>query len=389
LMFDSSKGAFRAGTVSSTQWDDSNRGASSTAFGFNNTASGSSSSVGGGTSNDTLSANAHVGGGDTNVAGIDELTGVSSVVAGGSHNKAIGDYSTIGGGTTNKAEGDYAVSVGGATNIAYGDYSHIGGGLSNSVGSPIYDGAYSHVGGGESNKALGDHSSLAGGQFNVTLGNYSTVSGGQSNSTGDLGHYAAVCGGQSNEAYGKHSVVVGGHLNVAAGNFSFAAGDTAKAMSDNSFVWGCGDVPTTSFNSKTFTASASGGTRFYSDVKNNIGVELATNGNSWSAVSDINMKENLIVLDPVAVLHKLDDLPIYQYNYVGTPAGMVNRGPVAQDWHAAFPSPEKDPLRIDTTDPIGVALAAVKGLSQLVRDQYEQLRLQSDRITVLETHNSN
>ena len=359
MMFDMSKSAFRAGVVSSTQWDDSNRGIFSTAFGSNNTASGSSSSIGGGTSNVTRSANAHVGGGDNNVAGIDESTGVSSVIAGGSTNEAGGDYSTV------------------------------GGGMSNVAGNLTDGGAYTHVGGGEKNKAIGHHSSIAGGKSNLTYGMYSTVSGGYSNMTADLGHYAAICGGEKNRAMGEYSLVAGGQQNHADGKFSFAAGRYAMATSDNSFVWSCGDAKTKSAGDKTFTASASGGTIFYSDVKNTLGVVLSANSSSWSAVSDINMKENLIVLDPIAVLHKLDDLPIYQYNYIGTPAGMVNRGPVAQDWHAAFPSPEKDPLRIDTMDPIGVALAAIKGLSQQVRDQYDQLRLQSDRITALESHHSN
>jgi hypothetical protein len=54
------------------------------------------------------------------------------------------------------------------------------------------------------------------------------------------------------------------------------------------------------------------------------------------------------------------------YNFKGQPAGDMYRGPVAQDWHELFPS-EKDPLRIDTVDPAGVAFAAIKGLYSLAK----------------------
>ena len=45
---------------------------------------------------------------------------------------------------------------------------------------------------------------------------------------------------------------------------------------------------------------------------------------------------------------------------------------MAQDWHQAFPS-EKDPLKIDTMDLDGVALAAIKGLQAIIKEQAERL----------------
>jgi len=51
LLFDTSKGAFRAGRVIGTQWDDASRGSESAAFGFNCTASGAQSLAGGSNTN--------------------------------------------------------------------------------------------------------------------------------------------------------------------------------------------------------------------------------------------------------------------------------------------------------------------------------------------------
>ena len=66
-------------------------------------------------------------------------------------------------------------------------------------------------------------------------------------------------------------------------------------------------------------------------------------------------------------LEKIENMPIYQYNYKETYEGLLCRGPVSQDWHKAFPS-EKNPLMIDTMDLDGITLSAVKGLTQLVRE---------------------
>ena len=66
-------------------------------------------------------------------------------------------------------------------------------------------------------------------------------------------------------------------------------------------------------------------------------------------------------------LDKVDQLPIYQFNMKGVDPGMLCRGPMAQDWHALFPS-SKNPLTIDTQDLDGITLSALKGLLHRVKE---------------------
>lgn len=75
MLWHAGKGAFRAGRVMGTQWDDVNTGSFSFATGSNNTASGDASAV---------------VGGDTNTA-----SGVDSTILGGTSNTASGDYVSI------------------------------------------------------------------------------------------------------------------------------------------------------------------------------------------------------------------------------------------------------------------------------------------------------
>ena len=99
MFFDKGKGAFRAGTVTSTQWDAVNVGDYSAAMGVNTTASGTSSFAMG----SSITAS-----GDYSFA-----MGVNAT--------ASGDYSVAMGGNTT-ASGNWSVAMGGTT-IASGDYS--------------------------------------------------------------------------------------------------------------------------------------------------------------------------------------------------------------------------------------------------------------------------
>jgi hypothetical protein len=107
-----------------------------------------------------------------------------------------------------------------------------------------------------------------------------------------------------------------------------------------------------------------------------VGVNLPTAGVAWVGVSDVNKKENLMELQYADILEKVDTMPIYEYNYKETPAGLKCRGPTAQDWHTRFPS-DKDPLGIDTMDLDGITLAALKGL-------YTHVKVLQARIDALE-----
>lgn len=120
-----------------------------------------------------------------------------------------------------------------------------------------------------------------------------------------------------------------------------------------------------------------------SNVGLSTGVKLASGASAWAAVSDRNAKENIRELDPEEVLARVEAILIYEYNYKGTDRGQLYRGPMAQDWHAAFPS-DKDPLMIDTMDLDGVTIAAVKGLASIMREQANTIKELRERVASLE-----
>lgn len=92
-------------------------------------------------------------------------------------------------------------------------------------------------------------------------------------------------------------------------------------------------------------------------------------------------------LDAADVLARVEQLPLYTYNYIGQDPAVVNRGPVAQEWHALFPS-GKDPLKIETMDLDGVALAAIQGLAARNRALEESLAALAARNGALEESNA-
>ena len=125
MFFDSSKGAFRAGRVISTQWDDANVGSQSTAFGMNTTASGSNSfAMGYGTSaegnqsfasgyNSTTSGqNTFAAGFSSTASGAQAFASGDSTIASGRATVAMGRYVVAGSGTADDGNGDGSVAFG-------------------------------------------------------------------------------------------------------------------------------------------------------------------------------------------------------------------------------------------------------------------------------------
>lgn len=117
--------------------------------------------------------------------------------AGGSYNRARGNYSVVagGGGLT---EGD--------SNSALGDYSAIGGGSRNTSSD-----WFATIGGGHLNQA-GFYATVGGGGENKAEFNYATVSGGARNTASSIN--ATVCGGLLNVASGFSGAVGGGVYNM-------------------------------------------------------------------------------------------------------------------------------------------------------------------------------
>ena len=211
LMWVPSKHAFRAGVVTSTQWDNTNIGQRSfVAGGTDNLASGWNSIVAGGGESSAIADGSFVGGGFDNTA-----TGINSFVAGGFSNTSAANESFVGAGVNNTASGIHSFVGGGENNIASAWNSVVAGGV---LGSAVADGDF--VGGGYDNTASGGNSFVGGGVQN-------SASGGNS--------FAAA--GLSNTASG-YAAFVTGRENIASGNHSFAAGHGLLAKSLDEVVFG-------------------------------------------------------------------------------------------------------------------------------------------------------
>jgi hypothetical protein len=226
FLFDKSKGAFRAGSVNSTQWNDGNRGNYSAAFGRNTTASGISSFAAGaqntasgdnsfaaGASNTTSGNNSAVFGNSNSVASAGSLVSgeLNSILSGstnlvGGRQHQISSNNSLVTGRENTVEGDYnSVTgylsdvddngnvVGGTQNFARGSHNAIFG----------ENNASENDGGATSNSI----SSLVSGNSNTTRSRY-TVIGGVSNLV-NAGADGAVIFGDSNNAGAPNSFVTG------------------------------------------------------------------------------------------------------------------------------------------------------------------------------------
>lgn len=304
LMWYAGKAAFRAGQANADEWDDANIGQFSTAFGLATRAGYLSTAMGYGTS----------------------ATGTNSTAM-GSSTFATGIYSTAFG------KGTYA--------------------------------------GGSASAALGTDS-VATGPSSTALGSNSTASGAASLATGERTFARgslSFAGGFRSEANGQFSLAFGNRA-VAHGSTSVALGAYAvtSAASRGSFVFADDSSSNTfaSFAANEFVVRASGGVGFYTNAATTTGAEMAPGGGSWAVLSDANMKENVREVSGEGVLAKLAAMPVREWNYVSQDAGIRHMGPTAQDFRAAFGLGDF-PLRINTIDADGVALAGVKALEARTR----------------------
>jgi len=133
------------------------------------------------------------------------------------------------------------------------------------------------------------------------------------------------------------------------------------------------------FNSSAaneFAVRAIGGVRMVTAVDGSgnptAGARLASGGSAWAVISDRNAKENFAPTDGREVLEKVAAMPIETWNYKTQDVSIRHIGPMAQDFRAAFGLGEDDKT-ISTIDPDGVALSAIQGLYQIVREQQTEI----------------
>ena len=227
-------------------------------------------------------------------------------------------------------------------------------------GATVADQSVLVGGAGDSIQSSADHSFLGGGSDN-TIGpnaSYSVIPGGQDNSVG------------------------------SGANNAFAAGRQAQANHPGTFVWADSQSMTVfaSTTNDQVSFRCQGGVRFTSGSTNaNQMVAWTPGSSSWSFTSDRNTKENVVPVDARSIADKIAALPMTEWNYIGYPQKHI--GPMAQDFHAAFPW-SGDDKTINSADETGVALAAIKALNAEVSGQKSEVNGQKTEIESLKMKNA-
>jgi trimeric autotransporter adhesin len=100
---------------------------------------------------------------------------------------------------------------------------------------------------------------------------------------------------------------------------------------------------------------------------------VLTAGGVWQNASDVNRKTDFRALDPRDVLATLVRLPVQSWRYTNEVRNVRHLGPTAQDFKAAF-NLGTDDKSIGTVDADGVALAAIQGLNEVVKEKDARIR---------------
>ncbi len=168
---------------------------------------------------------------------------------------------------------------------------------------------------------------------------------------------------------GLHTSSPGGSaLNIIQGTFS----SRLHLRTDNNITNVAQDfVMANGANQIDFTWLGSGlGNRLRAmtiDTNGNVGVAGEVTTTAVNITSDRNAKEQFKPVNAREVLDKVAALPITEWQYK-TQSDARHIGPMAQDFRAAF-GVGRDEKHITSVDADGVALAAIQGLNEVVREQ--------------------
>ncbi len=233
------------------------------------------------------------------------------------------------------------------------------------------------------------YNTTASDDYSTAMGRQTTASGFASTAMGN----DTTASGISSTAMGNSTVVSGdfstamGRQTAASGDYSTAMGRSASTNSfAGSFVYGDNStgVLVNASAADQWTIRAAGGYRFFTNAGLTTGVTLSAGGGAWASVSDRNAKDNINPISPRDILRGVLRLPISTWNYKGQPQ-FRHIGAMAQDFYSTFNVGENDKT-ITTVDPDGVALAAIQGLNEELKDRdlkIEQLQLQLNALKKL------
>ncbi|HLY10754.1 MAG TPA: tail fiber domain-containing protein [Planctomycetota bacterium] len=100
-------------------------------------------------------------------------------------------------------------------------------------------------------------------------------------------------------------------------------------------------------------------------------------------MSDRDSKTAVAAVDGRAILERLAEIPVARWSYTADERGTRHIGPMAQDFRNAFEVGSDERL-IHLVDASGVALAAIQGLYQIVREEKERVAALEARLAALE-----
>jgi len=107
-----------------------------------------------------------------------------------------------------------------------------------------------------------------------------------------------------------------------------------------------------------------------------------TVGGVWTNASSRELKRDFEPVDPHDILRRVVELPLAEWSY-HSEDGVRHLGPVAEDFSEAFGLGDSDKA-IGTIDADGVALAAIQGLYEVIREKDERIRDLNTRLEMLE-----
>lgn len=344
-----------------------------------------------------------IGGGGATATGATAISMGYGTSASGAAAVALGEATTASGwestalGERTRASGDYATAMGNSTSATNS--------CATAIGTNTLAGGVASTAMGRNTKALGSSS--------VAMGLWSTASGANSLADG----YSCAATGSSSVALGYYSYADHGYSFVWNDGSSGVLGDI-HTTGDNQFIIGAsggvgiGAAPGDALldiqgnmrvnkhdlyfregtdrnhglgwygAGKLFGTISPDGPVLYGYSGGGLGTltggsQLALqwfgNGNvvvrgTLSQSSDRNVKTDFSPVNPHEVLDKVAALQVQSWRYKAETSGTRHLGPVSQDFYAAFGLGEDD-RHITTVDEGGVALAAIQGLNEVVKQK--------------------
>lgn len=136
-----------------------------------------------------------------------------------------------------------------------------------------------------------------------------------------------------------------------------------------------------------YRGGPSGSWEWYTNGAQNMTLDssgnLTTTG-TVNGVSDRNAKDDVEEVIPAAILDKVAELPINEWSYKADEENLRHIGPMAQDFRRQF-GLGKDDKTIALSDASGVALAAIKGLHQLLEEKDTEIESLREKTDTMET----